>query len=150
MGRNVYKENIGWKSNKNVLLYVENANWNEIHMGYDWEYTSFTLLKDGLLCIQVFYGNDIYKNTSEVEKTDFIYMKKLMRSILNNPPKERVDACDGDAWSFVFYNEKGRRIYKRDMDYTYGIEKFEKLQNKLESYIPDRMRIQALLGSRSP
>ena len=60
-----------------------------------------------------------------------------MRSIMNKPPREKVDADDGDAWSFSFYDEQGKRIFHWDTDYTYGIKRFEKLQDKLCRFMPD-------------
>ena len=45
--------------------------------------------------------------------------------------EEQVDACDGDAWEFIYY-ENGKVSWKREMDYIYGIECLEKITEIFE------------------
>ncbi|MBR2640962.1 hypothetical protein IKD49_00675 [Candidatus Saccharibacteria bacterium] len=42
-----------------------------------------------------------------------------------------TDGCDGEAWTFVEYNDDGSVKWMRDTGYIYGIKPLEKISNYL-------------------
>jgi hypothetical protein len=42
-----------------------------------------------------------------------------------------VDACDGEAWTFVDYNDDGSIKWMRETGYIYGLEPLEKISSYL-------------------
>lgn len=93
------------KEKQDIFLYAENVNFSE-HSYEDWNQTSFTFFRDGTLKIKKVYGSSVQEDIIQIRKSDYIYTKNLMSSIMNNPPREKVDADDGDAWSFAFLMKK--------------------------------------------
>lgn len=114
------------------FLFAENHNWS-MRESSDWDGTSFDLSYDGELHIIVTYWKPIVDCVVKMTTKDLNKIKSL---IPTEQIPERIDAFDGEAWSFDAYDELGNVIFHRNMCYTYGIKPLEKIQAILRSYIP--------------
>lgn len=133
------------------MLNVVNTNWGLKRAG-DWDFTEFSLLPCGDLSIRVFYSRPledfedvdvdmlfpipVVDTMLQIKEKDLHRINELMDDIVKTPPTDMVDACDGEAWAFTFYDKDGKETYNRRMNYTYGIERLEELQRILSKYIP--------------
>lgn len=61
--------------------------------------------------------------------------EELFNNISNNIELSKnenikIEALDGEAWEFIMFSNKNE-IYKRELDYIYGIESLENIVNIL-------------------
>ncbi len=119
------------------LLVASFQNCSEMRKG-EWEETDFLLFQNGDLKIKLFCGFSVLVGeiSVRISENDFNKIRKIMEVIIKNPPDEKIEAYDGTAWEFEFYNTQGNVVYKREIGYTYGINNFERLQDILNSYAP--------------
>ena len=117
----------------NTLLKAEHHSWG-LQTNYDWRENCFELSTEGDLHIIVKYLDPVVDCTVRISDADFDKIRKLI-------PKEYINtevvACDGEAWSFIAYDESGEVSFSRDIGYIYGITVLENIGDILESYIPD-------------
>lgn len=122
---------------KKLVLKVINENWGMIGPD-DWNKTEWKIYDDLSVTIKIKYNQDKlnkeYKSILSLEK-----YKKILKNI--NKSKRilvRVDACDGEAWEFIQYNDS-KIVWKRMMSYIYGLKHLEDIGKELNSLINDLM-----------
>ena len=124
---------------KNLIFEINHDNWDLLYDGC-WESTNFKIYDD--LSIEI---KDNYCGDETIKIPDFIKNlepekidKKDLDSLIKLVDKAkkinvRIDACDGEAWEFIYYNDN-KMIWKRELDYIYGIRPLEKMTKILEKY----------------
>lgn len=119
---------------KSVFLKAEHQNWG-LHTAWDWQEDIFELSADGDLHIVVRFYKPVVDCVVKVSESDMEKLRALIACA--SAVGRRVDACDGDAWSFSAYNERGKQIFHYELGHIYGIREMEEIGKILCSYIPD-------------
>ena len=125
------------KENDGLMLSVKNSDWGEVSSEEDyWKYTTYDVYYDGTIIIDVEY-NLSGSNIAGGQITDDDYVSVYLFGIntANNDSLSdlEIDACDGDAWSFTFYDEDENAISLYS-GYTYGETQLEDIQAILREY----------------
>jgi hypothetical protein len=111
---------------KNVVFDIKNSNWGLI--GPDsWREREWKIYDDMSVSYTITY------NSTENKTNTFSFKLSIdeFNSIISNiesakNDNTKVDACDGEAWEFVEYNN-GMEVWKRNMGYIYGISSLENI-----------------------
>lgn len=126
------------KKNDGLMFVVRNYNCGEVSDTDDyWASTTYSIYYDGtienenehhlsgLSKIEATLSDDDYKT---------IYKFASEESKSNKFDGIEVPACDGDGWSFTYYDTDGNetRIYS---GYTYGIEELKEIQDIVSGYV---------------
>ena len=111
---------------KNIVFDIKNSNWGLIGPG-SWSKREWKIYDDMSVSYTIVY-NSTENNTNtfsfELSKDAFNSIISNIESAKNDSTK--VDACDGEAWEFVEYSN-GMEVWKRSMDYIYGISTLENI-----------------------
>lgn len=123
---------------KELKLKVIHQNWSLMGMG-DWNNTEWNIYNDLSVEIKVNYNPmDIegFDDTVIAEKRISIekYNEIVKQLELSKKEEWSTGGCDGDAWEFIQYNDNSE-IWKREMDYIYGIKSLEKVGKILEKLV---------------
>ena len=120
-----------------ILISAKRHNWGQININTDWHKMSFDVTSDADLTIRLYRFQQVFTSKTKIDSKDFDEIVKLMESIIENQPQDRIDACDGEAWSITVYGKGRKKLYVRELGYTYGIDELERLEDILVSYMPD-------------
>lgn len=102
------------KSEKVSLIFkIEHVDWGLKCYG-EWDNTKYSIYDDMSMKIVKDYTTRKYTMKTILSRNDYNKINKLMEDI--DKIDENVDACDGDAWSFKYY-EDGKIYKKRKLDY---------------------------------
>lgn len=71
------------------------------------------------------YGDNYFNYNHILTSKKYLQLTKLIKKA--EKIKTKVDACDGEAWEFISYVD-GKVIWKRDLDYIYGIKPLEGIE----------------------
>ena len=115
---------------KNVILEINNHNWGLIGPE-SWKERKWTIYDDMSVDYTILYNS----SESSANTLNLELMKDEFDSIISNielskKDNTKVDACDGEAWEFIQYNN-GVEVWKRDLGYIYGISSLENVVNIL-------------------
>ena len=108
---------------------------------HDWNHTIWEIYEDHSIVKKDYYNGEfgIAEEATErkcnmiIKDNDFYELKKLFE--LAKTIEDTVDACDGDAWGFSYY-ENNNLVWSRDVSYIYGIrvlEEISKMITKLDT-----------------
>lgn len=117
---------------KKLILKIVHQNWG-LRGPESWESTNWNIYDDLSLDVAINYGDEIYnsKEKTQISKKDYENILKQIE--LSEFENVVVRACDGDAWEIILY-ENEREVWKREMDYIYGIKPLEKVAKILNKY----------------
>ena len=117
---------------KNIIFKLIHQNWGMTCPGM-WNNTQWILYDDLCVVKQEDYNekvsNSLHQKIS-ITNEEFVEIKKLIEE--SKQYEIKVEACDGDAWEFIYYDNT-KVIWKRELDYIYGIKPLEKLTKIFES-----------------
>ena len=76
------------------------------------------------------------QNSNKKETSNYVIKQEDYDVLMGNVTlaktiNEVVDACDGEAWTFIEYNDDGSIKWMRGARYIYGLEPLEKISNYL-------------------
>ena len=109
---------------KKIILKIENHNWGQ-HLRSAWSTKTWCIYDDLSVDYEVINGQEKRKLYYHYINNDSL--KEIIKNIaLAKLDNRFVDACDGEAWEFVQY-ENDSVVWKRDLEYIYGIEPLEKI-----------------------
>lgn len=117
-----------------LLLKAKNYNWGLIGPG-SWDERSWKVYDDGSYILSIKYRpedfdrnprKDTFKGTMDKHS-----ISELNRLVTGQWSVSPVDACDGEAWEFTAYDNKGEIHQLFDCGYIYGVEVLEKIANLL-------------------
>ncbi len=109
-----------------MILDIKNYNWGLI--GPDsWKERQWIIYDDMSVSYNILYNS----SENNEHKSNFVLRKDEFDKIINNiklakNDNTKVDACDGEVWEFVEY-DNGEKIWKRDLGYIYGIFPLENI-----------------------
>ena len=114
-----------------MILDVKNYNWGLMGPN-SWKEKEWIIFDDMSVCYNIIYNSP--ENTKN--KLKYELSKHNFDTIMNNielarSNKTTVDACDGEAWEFIKY-ENGVEIWRRDIGYIYGISTLENIADILK------------------
>ena len=115
---------------KELILIITEDNWSEIIYG-SWTKTEWKIYNDYTVEIKKEYEPNKVK-TSNSKLTQLQYNSIIKNIELAKEINTKINACAGEAWSFTQLN-KGNIIWKRNLDYIYGIKPLENITNILLS-----------------
>ena len=128
------------ESLKNKVFEISHYNFGV--MGpHDWNHTIWEIYEEHSMVKKDYYNSEYgmaeelteSKCNITINDNDFYELKKLFE--IAKTVDDKVDACDGDAWGFLYY-ENNNIVWSRDVSYIYGIRVFEeisKLITKLDA-----------------
>ena len=111
---------------KNIVLEIKNNNWGLIGPG-SWKERKWIIYDDMSVCHTIIYNlteNNTNTFNFELSKDEFDSIISNLELAKND--STNVDACDGEAWEFIEYNN-GMEVWKRNKGYIYGISSLEKV-----------------------
>jgi hypothetical protein len=117
---------------RDIVFKIKKENWSLIRPN-DWISTEWIIYNDLLVDIKNLY-NDQKSDKSNTKKKYHLTLEQYNNLVENiKLAKEEninVNACDGVAWEIIQYSN-GKEIWKRNLDYIYGIKHLEKVENIL-------------------
>lgn len=128
------------KENDGVMLSIKHSDWGEVSSEEDyWSHTVYDVYYDGTIIITEEYnlsGSNIAGG--QLSDEDYITMYLFGVNAANNDSLSdvNIEASDGDAWSFTFYDEDENAISLYS-GYTYGEKQLEDIQDILIDYEND-------------
>lgn len=125
------------QENTGIMLEVSKSMCGQVDGGLDyWKGRDYILYYNGTLEIISHY-NHSGDFRAEVNVNDEDYLKLYcfaVETYENDTFSElNIDACDGDKWSFLYYEAEGES-HKLYSGYTYGEDTLENIQSILDSY----------------
>jgi hypothetical protein len=126
---------------KKLMLYAKHVNWGLVHAG-DWTGTIWRVYDDRSVKIEYSYNPTlkaveeehwpIYKKRIEkfsrtIRKPEFQTLLEIIKLPVDDT---EVDACDGDAWEFIAYQDD-EVLWKRNLGYIYGVKIYETIASLL-------------------
>ncbi len=119
------------------LLKAEHHNWGLTKAG-DWKRSTYELFYTGELRIKVLYDMPEKSFLTHISDTELSTMKSLISEIKDSFVDKKIQGCDGTAWSFEAFDEDGKTVFKRKLDYIWGIKALETVSGILNVYEPDK------------
>ena len=121
---------------KEIVLRVKNQNWGMIGPN-DLEEREWTIYSD--LTVEYRETYNTYKDEEKYKISNIVieqaFYEKILKYIeMSKDNNTKIDACDGDAWEFVQLNNNSE-IWKRELDYIYGIQSLEEIARILFSLV---------------
>ena len=121
------------KSKKLILKIVDN-DWG-LKTIYTWSTKTWCIYSDLSVDYEVRNGEDKTKSYSHNINEE--ELKQIIKNIdLAKPYNREVQACDGEAWEFVQY-ENDNIVWERKLGYIYGIEPLETICDMLRNLVKD-------------
>lgn len=121
------------KSKKLFLKIVDN-DWG-LKTIYTWSTKTWCIYSDLSVDYEVRNGEDKTKSYSHNINEE--ELKQIIKNIdLAKPYNREVQACDGEAWEFVQY-ENDNIVWERKLGYIYGIEPLETICDMLRNLVKD-------------
>lgn len=121
------------KSKKLILKIVDN-DWG-LKTIYTWSTKTWCIYSDLLVDYEVRNGEGKTKSYSHNINEE--ELKQIIKNIdLAKPDNREVQACDGEAWEFVQY-ENDNIVWERKLGYIYGIEPLETICDMLRNLVKD-------------
>lgn len=121
------------KSKKLILKIVDN-DWG-LKTIYTWSTKTWCIYSDLSVDYEVRNGED--KKNSYSHNINEEELKQIIKNIdLAKPYNREVQACDGEAWEFVQY-ENDNIVWERKLGYIYGIEPLETICDMLRNLVKD-------------
>lgn len=121
------------KSKKLILKIVDN-DWG-LKTIYTWSTKTWCIYSDLSVDYEVRNGEDKTKSYSHNINEE--ELKQIIKNIdLAKPYSREVQACDGEAWEFVQY-ENDNIVWERKLGYIYGIEPLETICDMLRNLVKD-------------
>lgn len=121
------------KSKKLILKIVDN-DWG-LKTIYTWSTKTWCIYSDLSVDYEVRNGEDKTKSYSHNINEE--ELKQIIKNIdLAKPYNREVQACDGEVWEFVQY-ENDNIVWERKLGYIYGIEPLETICDMLRNLVKD-------------
>lgn len=121
------------KSKKLILKIVDN-DWG-LKTIYTWSTKTWCIYSDLSVDYEVRNGEDKTKSYSHNINEE--ELKQIIKNIdLAKSDNREVQACDGEAWEFVQY-ENDNIVWERKLGYIYGIESLETICDMLRNLVKD-------------
>lgn len=121
------------QSAKQVLFKAKMSNWGMIGPNSITK-REFVIYDDLDVELKVYINNSLGTSESESILHGFISKEKYDKIIndiqIAKEVNKKIEAFDGEAWSFEEYNN-GTLVWKRELGYIYGIEPLVEIQNIL-------------------
>lgn len=115
---------------KELILKITNVNWGMKGPG-TWDKIKWKIHNDYTVdCKVSFVAKDSQVQYAEITKNTYEELTKNIK--LAKDINIKVDACDGEAWEFILYNN-GHEVWKKELGYIYGIEPLENISNILKT-----------------
>ena len=116
---------------KEVLLKIKKCNWSMIEPN-SWVSTEWIIYSD--LSVEI---KNEYNKTDGIKIENKLITQEEYNNIIINlesakKDDKKVTAFDGVAWQFEQY-DSNNLIWKRELDYIYGIKSLENISNILYS-----------------
>ena len=110
------------EDNHMVMLCADNGCWGLVSDDEDyWCKTVYTVYYDGTLETEAYYHlSESKKSTRKLTEEEFGQVYKYARELKNDCMTD--DACDGDYWWIMFYDEDGEVITNTNIGYAYSID----------------------------
>lgn len=125
------------KSHEGLMFTAKNSNWGEVSNADDyWCNTTYNIYYDGTIEVVTKYnlsGSNMISSTVSDEKLTEIYEFAKYNSEVDGFANLNVNACDGESWTFDYYNFAGEKIQLYS-GYTYGNVELEELQEFLSGF----------------
>lgn len=123
-----------------VMLQADNSNYGLVDSYSDyWTDDSITVYYDGTVELKKYYNLSgcVVDFEDELSEEDYnMLLDVLTGDFVKGTCDIEVDACDGNAWEFVYYDSEGKQLHSFS-GYSYGIEPLENIQEMLYSYMPE-------------
>ncbi len=120
-----------------IILTAKRHNWGLMNINTEWHNMSFDVTSDADLTVRVHRFQQVFVSKTKIDSNDFEEIMHLVETILENQPQERIDACDGEAWSFTVYGKGRNMLFSRALGHIYGIDELERMEDILLSHVPD-------------
>lgn len=118
-------------------LDISRHNWGEMGPG-SWNNTKWEIFDDLSVIKTDEYLDDENprQNPNKKETSNYTIKQEGYDALMGNIALAKtinkdIDACDGEAWTFVEYNDNGTIKWMRETGYIYGLEPLEKISNYL-------------------
>jgi len=109
---------------KQLILKIINQDWGQKLIS-EWSTKTWYIYDDLSIIYEVTNGQEKRKTYSHCISDEDL--KEIIKNIeLAKTDNTVVNACDGEAWEFVQY-KNNNIVWKRDLEYIYGIESLEKI-----------------------
>ena len=113
---------------KKLMFKIENHNWG-LKTIYTWNTKIWYIYDDLSIKYEIINGQDRVKSYSHSISKE--KLKLIIQNIeLSKSDNRVVDACDGEAWEFIQY-EDDNVVWERKLGYIYGIDSLETVSNIL-------------------
>ncbi len=120
-----------------IILTAKRHNWGFMNINTEWHNMSFDVTSDADLTVRIHRFQQMFVSKTKINSNDFEEIMHLIETIIESQPQDRVDACDGEAWSFTVYGKGRKKLFSRALGHTYGIDELERLEDILLLYVPD-------------
>lgn len=121
-------------NSKRIILKIVDNDWG-LKTIYTWSTKTWCIYSD--LSVDYEVRNGEGKTKSYSHNINEEELKQIIKNIdLAKPDNREVQACDGEAWEFVQY-ENDNIVWERKLGYIYGIEPLETICDMLRNLVKD-------------